>query len=323
VNGAETSSEWTIRDHTGRTLRRYHRTGGSWTWTGDYIYRDGVLLAAEMPGPDRTLHFHPDHLGTPRLITGSGGAELSRHTYYPFGREASAPSQDTERAKFTGHERDDINLDYMHARYYLPYAGRFLSVDPGRDWDSQQPQSWNMYTYVRNNPANATDPQGRELRYTDQYKALVRNNPTYAKAHRLWYNSPQGRAQHRTMGEDRNTVYTIGVGKVTLTPFTNEQRAGGTWPPAHLAKRDRTQKLDAPDVNILINVDYLSEPKLDVSTAAETLFHEVTHGVDVGSGTRTRDEAGESEQKLEEQDGEPDPRLEEYRRMLEERVPPH
>lgn len=40
--------------------------------------------------------------------------------------------------------------------------GRFLSVDP--TWDSAdlgKPQSWNRYSYVWNNPVNATDPDGR------------------------------------------------------------------------------------------------------------------------------------------------------------------
>ena len=31
-----------------------------------YIYLDGRMLAAETAGPHRTLHFHLDHLGTPR-----------------------------------------------------------------------------------------------------------------------------------------------------------------------------------------------------------------------------------------------------------------
>jgi RHS repeat-associated protein len=58
-------------------------------------------------------------------------------------------------------ERDDINLDYMHARYYLPYVGRFLSVDKGR-FDPLEPQSWNRYSYTTNAPLNYTDPNGRE-----------------------------------------------------------------------------------------------------------------------------------------------------------------
>jgi RHS repeat-associated protein len=74
---------------------------------------------------------------------------------------AAFSTPDAEVMKFTGHERDDVNLDYMHARYYVPFAGRFLSVDPGRDWDLREPQSWNMYAYVRNNPVNNTDPDGK------------------------------------------------------------------------------------------------------------------------------------------------------------------
>jgi RHS repeat-associated protein len=171
INATRVSSEWTVRGADGRVLTRFNESGGAWNWSEDYIYRDSQLLAAEVPGPERTLHFYPDHLGTPRLITGSGGAEISRHTYYPFGRELTSPTQDSERAKFTAHERDDINLDYMHARYYLPYAGRFLSVDPVIDMKKalRRPQMWNRYAYVSNNPLNATDPDGRsEFRLDNQ-----------------------------------------------------------------------------------------------------------------------------------------------------------
>lgn len=36
----------------------------------------------------------------------------------------------------------------------------FLQVDPGIDYDKNDPMSFNLYTYVRNNPVNATDPTG-------------------------------------------------------------------------------------------------------------------------------------------------------------------
>jgi RHS repeat-associated protein len=54
-------------------------------------------------------------------------------------------------------------VDYMHARYYTPMMGRFLSVDPGKDWDPMKPQSWNMYAYTRNNPINGIDPDGEAV----------------------------------------------------------------------------------------------------------------------------------------------------------------
>jgi RHS repeat-associated protein len=118
------------------------------------------MIASEVQG--NPLQFHLDHLGSPRVITGNGGVRLATHEYFPFGRETAASTQDSEKKKFTGHERDDINLDYMHARYYLPYAGRFLSVDP--TWvsaDLGKPQSWNRYSYVLNSPMTYTDPDGR------------------------------------------------------------------------------------------------------------------------------------------------------------------
>src|SRR5437763_609488 len=50
--------------------------------------------------------------------------------------------------------------DYMHARYYNPNEGRFLSLDPvlGR---AHEPQSWNRYVYVMNNPLVRVDRDGR------------------------------------------------------------------------------------------------------------------------------------------------------------------
>jgi uncharacterized protein RhaS with RHS repeats len=50
----------------------------------------------------------------------------------------------------------------MHARYYSPNLGRFMSVDPvgGEIGNSQ---SWNRYTYVENNPLAFVDPDGRSI----------------------------------------------------------------------------------------------------------------------------------------------------------------
>ncbi len=162
ATGSETRSDWTIRDTSGKVLRRFSRENGTWQWNQDYVYRGEQMLASDIPGPIKRYHYHLDHLGTPRLITGNGGAQISRHTYYGFGRETVTTATDGERKQFTGHERDAAGVDYMHARYYNPFMGRFLSVDP--TWESAdlgKPQSWNRYAYVMNNPANMTDPDGK------------------------------------------------------------------------------------------------------------------------------------------------------------------
>jgi RHS repeat-associated protein len=49
----------------------------------------------------------------------------------------------------------------MMARYYSSSLGRFMAVDPGDDTGLENPQSWNKYAYVRNNPVGANDPNGR------------------------------------------------------------------------------------------------------------------------------------------------------------------
>lgn len=50
----------------------------------------------------------------------------------------------------------------MLARYYSAGLGRFLSVDPGGDPDLEDPQSWNRYSYVFNNPLRYNDPTGED-----------------------------------------------------------------------------------------------------------------------------------------------------------------
>ena len=48
----------------------------------------------------------------------------------------------------------------MQARFYVPWFGRFASPDPARDQHFDNGQSWNIYSYVRNNPVMSTDPTG-------------------------------------------------------------------------------------------------------------------------------------------------------------------
>ena len=65
--------------------------------------------------------------------------------------------------KFTGKERDqETGLDYFGAPYFASGQGRFGSADePFADWDQKDPQSWSLYSYVRNNPLRFTDPTGQ------------------------------------------------------------------------------------------------------------------------------------------------------------------
>ena len=64
--------------------------------------------------------------------------------------------------RYTGKERDtESGNDYFNARYYASSMGRFLSPD-GVGGRLEDPQSWNFYGYVQNNPVKNTDPDGHD-----------------------------------------------------------------------------------------------------------------------------------------------------------------
>jgi RHS repeat-associated protein len=119
-----------------------------------------------------------DHLGSPRINTDQNGAIIARHDYMPFGKEIVTPQRtaalnyaaDTVRKKFTGYERDDeTDLDFAQARYFDSGFGRFSSPDYfANDTHTVDPQSWNLYVYVRNSPLKYIDPTGTDLVFNFQ-----------------------------------------------------------------------------------------------------------------------------------------------------------
>ncbi|MBI1762688.1 MAG: RHS repeat-associated core domain-containing protein [Acidobacteria bacterium] len=142
------------------------------------VLLDNVTLTGNAPGTNNAdvRWLVTDHLGTPRMIVGLAGtlADVRRHDYLPFGEELVALQTpyrlanngyvaDGVRQKFGSYERDnETGLDYAQARYYANVQGRFTSPDiPLADQDVADPQSWNLYSYVRNNPLAFTDPTGR------------------------------------------------------------------------------------------------------------------------------------------------------------------
>ena len=69
--------------------------------------------------------------------------------------------------RFTGKERDtESGNDYFDARYFASSMGRFMSpdwsakVEPVPYAKMDDPQSLNLYSYVRNNPLMRTDADG-------------------------------------------------------------------------------------------------------------------------------------------------------------------
>src|SRR5262249_11969787 len=93
---------------------------------------------------------------------------LDDSDFYPFGGERPAITPSSGNTfKFTGKERDsETGLDDFGARYYSSTLGRWLSPD----WsaapaavpyaDLTDPQTLNLYAYVRNSPLSHADIDG-------------------------------------------------------------------------------------------------------------------------------------------------------------------
>jgi RHS repeat-associated protein len=79
-----------------------------------------------------------------------------RRTYDPYGG-TSPSSSFAESQSFTGQRQDETGLFYLHARYYDPKLGKFLSPDPIL---GEGAVGLNRYAYAGNDPVNATDPSG-------------------------------------------------------------------------------------------------------------------------------------------------------------------
>jgi RHS repeat-associated protein len=121
----------------------------SFTFLSRNIYFAGKLISAE--GKAVSV----DRLGSVRW-----NATAGNHTYYPYGAEYSATSNDTE--KYASYTRDSLTgLDYAMNRYYSSAWGRFMTPDPSyASMDLRIPQSWNRYMYALGDPIAESDPSG-------------------------------------------------------------------------------------------------------------------------------------------------------------------
>ena len=118
-----------------------------------------------------------DVQGSARAVMNNNGvgtsAVIARHDYLPFGEEIGSGlglrtgtqgfgAADTNRQRYAMTQRDEsTGLDHTWWRKYDSLSGRWTSPDPYRGSISiSNPQSFNRYSYVQNDPVNLIDPTG-------------------------------------------------------------------------------------------------------------------------------------------------------------------
>ena len=121
------------------------------------------------------------------VITRASQQEVD--VYYPFGRTAVASPQAAFKVsrQFTGQIKDDeTGLYYYNARYYDPELGRFIQADTTIP-DIGNPQSYNRYSYVLNNPLRNTDPTGKTPLLFDKEAWGELLSPVTQWAHKIFF----------------------------------------------------------------------------------------------------------------------------------------
>jgi RHS repeat-associated protein len=157
----------------GNVIAEYDNGAGVTSPTREYIYANNLLaiVTGSSGGSGGTVTYqHRDHL-SPRLYTDGNGNCVGDQGTYPFG-ELWYSNNDTDCSNgttspwiFTSYERDQesgqaAGNDYALARGYASPVGRFLASDP-LEGVVGDPQSWNRYAYVENDPINLSDPSGQ------------------------------------------------------------------------------------------------------------------------------------------------------------------
>src|SRR5579883_1638954 len=109
------------------------------------------------------LYQHADWLGSSRVDSTPARTATSLTAYAPYGD----PDNGMSDLGFTGKGMNLVNgatagLYDFPFREYQPTAGRWLSPDPAglAAVSPANPQSWNRYAYVANQPLSAIDPLG-------------------------------------------------------------------------------------------------------------------------------------------------------------------
>jgi hypothetical protein len=99
-----TATKWTLRGLDNHLLRTWTNRLGFLSWSEDDIWRGGSLLAYESAIGVR--HYGLDHLGSPAVLTDSGGHPIGNITFDAFGNGGASGAGMIE---YTGQERDSAN----------------------------------------------------------------------------------------------------------------------------------------------------------------------------------------------------------------------
>lgn len=157
-------------------------------FTDEYVFFGGKRIARQ-DSSGNIYYYMEDFLGPSRVITQANGTLCYEADFYPFGGERAITNTCPQNYKFTGKERDaETGLDDFGARLYSSGLGRWLSPDwstipaPVPYADLTNPQTLNLYQFVRNNPETFVDLDGHDPAARNSSKGIETTIPPCSDA---------------------------------------------------------------------------------------------------------------------------------------------
>ena len=127
------------------------------TLVASYVYADELISTAR---GGQAAFYHPDGLGSTRLLTDPTGSVTDRYTYSAFGELQAHTGSSSQPYGFVAEPFEpSTGLAYHRARWMDPRVGRFTSVDP-HGGHPAVPSSFHPYAYAGLDPVNHADPSG-------------------------------------------------------------------------------------------------------------------------------------------------------------------
>jgi RHS repeat-associated protein len=123
-----------------------------------YISAEGLGVLAKRVGTGAgavTYWIHTDRLGSIQAVSNGTGQVVHRRTYRPFGETLTQTGNSESRGWIDQRNDPETGLTYLHARYFDPQLGMFLSPDP-----SGIEGGLNLYAYGFGDVVNRADRSG-------------------------------------------------------------------------------------------------------------------------------------------------------------------
>ena len=308
-NGFTPATSWVLGPG-GDQVTEYAVSGATSTWQHTNAFSGGKL---QVTYHDTGIYFYlSDWLGTKhtelgQMLAANGTNQLCAAAFasLPYGDGLTPPLSlsgyatcpDATEHHFTGKERDaESGNDYFSARYYSSSMGRFLSPD----WSAKvapvpyakldDPQSLNLYAYVRNNPLVRFDPDGHWVCKGDSEKCKgTQTRLNLAQAAQKQLAASDNAADRKEAGRIQKVLDFYGP----LSTKAGDKGDNGVNVSFGALKKNELGKAelgaDGHTVNIKLDWGQLSSigrgsslgsGGMSLGLGAGLLIHEGTHGVD-------------------------------------------